>query len=121
MLTFGTVLALRTFETPSSGDGSIFVPSVVGELVQAKAKGTTNILIAGIGGKGHDGADLTDSIMLASLGADANQVTLLSIPRDLYIAYPGGKSAGRINSLYDLGIRDKVGIQYLADKVSEIT
>lgn len=59
--------------------------------------------------------------MLASLNNDDKRVTLLSIPRDLYVAYPLEKGAGKINSLYELGINNKVGIKYLADKVSEIT
>lgn len=111
----------KAFESNSQNGSESFKPPLVDEIFSKKVKGTTNILITGIGWKGHEGADLTDSIMLASLNEDTKQVTLLSIPRDLYIAYPGGKGAGRINSLYDLWKRDKVGIQYLADKVSEIT
>lgn len=111
----------KAFESNSQNGSESFKPPLVEEIFSQKAKGTTNILITGIGWKGHEGADLTDSIMLASLNEDTKHVTLLSIPRDLYIAYPGWKGAGRINSLYDLWKRDKVGIQYLADKVSEIT
>lgn len=95
--------------------------SFVAEFMNKKVVGTTNILIAGIGGKGHDGSDLTDSIMLASLDGERKTVTLLSIPRDLYVAYPEKKWAWRINSLYDIGRRNEVGIKYLSDKVSEIT
>lgn len=98
-----------------------FQPFFDKTILSLKKEGTTNILIAGIGGKGHDGSELTDSIMLASLNGDDKKVTLLSIPRDLYIAYPGGKWAGKINSLYAIGKSDKVGVKYLADKVSEIT
>lgn len=87
----------------------------------AKLEGTYNLLIAGIGGKWHEGADLTDSLMLASLDATKKRVTLLSLPRDLYVAYPLNKWTGRINSLYDLGKRNNVGVTYLAQKVSEIT
>jgi LCP family protein required for cell wall assembly len=87
-----------------------------------KIKGTTNILVAGIGGKGHDGSELTDSLMLASINADDGFVTLLSIPRDLFVAYPkdiGG--AGRINSLYGLGRSHGKWVNILAEKISEIT
>ncbi|GAB0174438.1 MAG: hypothetical protein HHAS10_03170 [Candidatus Altimarinota bacterium] len=104
-----------------NGSENVNLPSLVEEFTTQKIEGTVNILIAGIGGKGHDGSDLTDSIILASLDSERKQVTLLSIPRDLYVSYPEKLGAGRINSLYDLGKRKNVGIQYLASKVSEIT
>ncbi len=115
-------LALRAFGWNEKYGSETFTPrTIVEEFITQKVKGTTNILIAWIWGKWHDGSDLTDSIMLASLDEEKNTVTLLSIPRDLYVAYPNGKWSGRINSLYDVGKRNKVGITYLADKVSEIT
>ncbi len=48
-----------------------------------------NILLMGIGGSGHDGALLTDTIMLASIKLSTNEITLISIPRDLYIKIHG--------------------------------
>ncbi len=115
-------LTLRAFRWNEKYGSETFTPrTIVEEFITQKVKGTTNILIAWIWGRWHDWSDLTDSIMLASLDSEKNTVTLLSIPRDLYIAYPNGKWSGRINSLYDLGKRDKVGITNLADKVSEIT
>ena len=48
-----------------------------------------NILLLGIGGKGHDGAYLTDTIMLASIQPSTKKVFLLSIPRDLVVPVEG--------------------------------
>jgi LCP family protein required for cell wall assembly len=104
-----------------NGSEHVDLPSLVEEFATQKVEGTVNILIAGIGWKWHDGSDLTDSIMLASLDGERKEVTLLSIPRDLYVAYPEKLWAWRINALYDLWKRRNVGIQYLAAKVSEIT
>ncbi len=42
-----------------------------------------NILLLGMGGKGHDGAYLTDTMMLASLKPSTKEVALISFPRDL--------------------------------------
>jgi len=42
-----------------------------------------NILILGIGGAGHDGPELTDTVILASLKPSTGKVALLSVPRDL--------------------------------------
>lgn len=59
--------------------------------------------------------------MLASLDEDKQTVTLLSIPRDLYVNYGTGSYAGKINALYQIGLSRKEGISLLAAKVSEIT
>lgn len=48
-----------------------------------------NFLLLGIGGSGHDGPDLTDTIMLASIRPSDGKVGMLSIPRDLSVDIPG--------------------------------
>jgi len=48
-----------------------------------------NILLLGMGGEGHDGAYLTDTIILASLKPSTREVALVSIPRDLYVPIEG--------------------------------
>lgn len=84
-------------------------------------KWVTNILIVGIGGAGHQAGELADSIMLASLDEDKKTVTMISIPRDLYVSYGTGEWAGKINALYPIGLGQKVWISLLANKVSEVT
>jgi LCP family protein required for cell wall assembly len=44
-----------------------------------------NILLLGVSGKGHDGAFLTDTIILAGLKPSTGQVAMVSIPRDLSV------------------------------------
>ena len=60
----------------------------------------TNILLLGIGGEGHAGGNLADSIMIASIQGD--EAVLLSIPRDLYIDIHGIRT-GRINAAHAIG------------------
>lgn len=48
-----------------------------------------NILLLGIGGEGHDGGQLSDTMILASLKPSTKQLSLLSIPRDLAVEIPG--------------------------------
>lgn len=48
-----------------------------------------NILLLGMGGPGHDGPFLTDTIIVASIKPSTNQVALTSIPRDLEVSIPG--------------------------------
>lgn len=47
-----------------------------------------NLLLLGMGGVGHDGPFLTDTILLASLKPSTGKLTLLSIPRDLLVNIP---------------------------------
>src|SRR3989344_5610691 len=61
--------------------------------------GRTNVLLLGIGGMGHEGPDLTDTIILASVDKDAKDVVLISIPRDLWVP----NLAAKINSAYAYG------------------
>lgn len=58
--------------------------------------------------------------MLANLNYDTKTVTLLSIPRDTYVAY-SSNTAGKINALYQIGKNQNQGVNLLAKKVSEIT
>lgn len=58
-------------------------------------KNRLNILILGIGGAGHEGSNLTDSILIASVDLEKKRVGLVSIPRDL--AYPLG--SGRFEKI----------------------
>ena len=58
-----------------------------------------NILLLGIGGPGHDGANLTDTILLASVDPITDKTVLLSIPRDLWVHIPGFGTQ-KINAAY---------------------
>lgn len=66
-----------------------------GTTVLPSEKNRLNILILGIGGAGHEGSNLTDSIVLASVDLEKKRVGLVSIPRDL--AYPLG--SGRFEKI----------------------
>ena len=52
-----------------------------------------NVLLLGYGGAGHDGAFLTDSLIVASLEPRSGVVTLISVPRDLWVTVPKTKYA----------------------------
>jgi len=61
-----------------------------------------NILLLGMGGQGHDGEYLTDTIILVSYKPSLNSFAIFSIPRDLYVPIKG---AGwqKINYAYAFG------------------
>jgi len=47
-----------------------------------------NFLLLGIGGAGHDGPMLTDTIIFASYKPSTNDIGMLSIPRDMAVPIP---------------------------------
>jgi len=59
----------------------------------------TNILILGIGGAGHQGPELTDTIIFASLSENSKRPILISVPRDIWIE----SLSAKINSVYFYG------------------
>jgi LCP family protein required for cell wall assembly len=67
--------------------------------LQGEEQDRINILLLGNGGAGHDGANLTDTIMLASIKPSTKKVALMSIPRDLLIPLPG-YGMSKINNAY---------------------
>ncbi len=56
--------------------------------LQGEQDDRINILLLGMGGEGHEGPFLTDTIMVASVKPAENKVALLSIPRDLLVPLP---------------------------------
>lgn len=74
----------------------------LGSDLKTDENGYTNIILLGDGGHVRDGADLIDTIIVASIDFENKSVSLLSIPRDYYLRYiPDEEFAGRkINELY---------------------
>jgi anionic cell wall polymer biosynthesis LytR-Cps2A-Psr (LCP) family protein len=62
---------------------------------------TLNILLLGYGGAGHQGGMLTDVIQIVHFNFETGKIALISIPRDLWVALPNGKS-DKINAAYVL-------------------
>lgn len=66
------------------------IRSILGadDMLGGRDEDRVNFLLMGIGGAGHDGALLTDTMMIASIKLSTNQASLISIPRDLLIKIP---------------------------------
>ncbi|MDD4289758.1 MAG: LCP family protein [Patescibacteria group bacterium] len=73
----------------------------------------TNVLILGMGGEGHDGPLLTDTIILLSYNYSNNEIFMTSIPRDLIVKTENGMYK-KINHLYSIGEANKKdgGLEY---------
>lgn len=64
-----------------------------------------NFLILGYGGGNHDGAYLTDTMMVAHIDTKTKKIVLVSIPRDIWVKIPTKSGADfhtKINSVYQL-------------------
>lgn len=67
--------------------------------------GRTNILLLGVGGGSHAGADLTDTILVVSLNTKKKKTAMISVPRDLW----SDTLKDKVNSAYHYGEEKKAG------------
>lgn len=77
--------------------------------LKGEKNGRINILLLGIGGGNHEGSELTDTIIIASINTKEHELALLSIPRDLYVPIVGYNTWRKINTANALGEFDKGG------------
>jgi len=82
-----------------------------------------NVLLLAVGGEGHKGEELADTIMIASIRPSDKAVGLLSIPRDLYVQVPGEEYYSKINAVHAYGEAKKKdnGPALLKEKIEEVT
>ncbi len=83
---------------------------VVTEKIINKPKPTFTVALLGYGGGQHEGAYLTDTIIVAHLNYDTKKALLVSVPRDLWVKLPtksGKPFAAKINTVYQLQLFPK--------------
>ena len=68
--------------------------------LKGEKDGRINILLVGMGGEGHKGKDLTDTIMIVSINPKTYQIAMLSIPRDLFVKVEDKNYSTKINAVY---------------------
>ena len=116
----------------TGGHGGIFDLLTLAEPsyapLKTDANGRTNILAFGTSGYNmegdegngtHDGAQLTDSIMVISFNQDTKDVVMLSLPRDLK-ASPTCTATGKINEIYWCNGGGKNDLQSEAEAASAL-
>jgi polyisoprenyl-teichoic acid--peptidoglycan teichoic acid transferase len=81
------------------GTAAALQANVKPELLKGEGDGRINVLLLGKGGGNHDGPDLTDTILIASIDPVNKVAQLVSIPRDLWVTVPGYGST-KINAVY---------------------
>ncbi len=85
-----------------------------------------NVLVMGYGGGSHQGANLTDSLIVMSLLPQSHHTTLVSVPRDLWVQIPAGSGQyHKINATYEFasnnGQDPVAGGNAAAQKVALVT
>lgn len=107
IIAIGLIFAGRVLISSQNGTGWLsgglfgklkhLMPSVDKQL-KGEEEDRINILLLGIGGEGHDGPYLTDTMMLASIKPSTKQVSLVSIPRDLVAPVSNWQKINSINA-----------------------
>ncbi|HJM04321.1 MAG TPA: LCP family protein [Candidatus Saccharimonadaceae bacterium] len=131
-LAAGGYLAYRVFIAGNNVfEGNIF-DIVQSQPLKEDENGRSNFLIFGTAedseGGTHEGGNLTDSIMVASVNQTTKDAYLISIPRDLWVDYNRTDCLvgfrGKINAVYFCGSNDgqdeKAGAEALRAKAGEI-
>ncbi len=83
------------------------------------SEGRVNVLLLGIAGGTHEGALLTDSIIVASYNVRTRQAMLISVPRDLWL----DSIHEKVNAAYEVGLSNKNGgngLKFAEDKIDDI-
>lgn len=105
----GSYLGLKLFDKPK------IVTPVVSQETNTNSEpvqmtdNSLNVLFLGYGGEGHSGGGLSDVLLLAHIDTDNKKVSLISIPRDLWVEIPirSDKSEYfKINEAHAIGMSD---------------
>lgn len=97
------------------------ISGVLSKELEKDDRGHTNILLLGVGGEAHEGKDLTDTIMVASLDHAEKSIGLLSLPRDFYVETMLGGT--RVNRLYEKGKltwNSLRGLEFAREEIADI-
>jgi len=86
----------------STGTAAALKVNVNPDLLKGEGSGRVNILLLGRGGGNHDGPDLTDTMMLASVDPINHTSTLMSLPRDLWVNVPN-QGVMKLNAAWETG------------------
>lgn len=93
------------------------------EAPEKQEKDITYILLTGRWGWNHDAPELTDTLIIAGINPQNQSITMLSLPRDLYVNYTWTGRKWKINALYEhhLSQWKDYAINKLKEKLSEVT
>jgi LCP family protein required for cell wall assembly len=85
--------------------------------LHGEGDGRVNIMLLGKGGPGHDGPDLTDTLLIASIDPVSKDAALLSIPRDMWVKT--GNSSMKINAVYAIAKQNVLAKKRYANQAED--
>jgi LCP family protein required for cell wall assembly len=80
------------------GSAAALQDNVKPALLKGEGDGRINILLLGRGGDGHEGPDLTDTLLVVSIDPVNKTANMVSIPRDLWVNAGGTNT--KINAVF---------------------
>lgn len=96
----------------------------VNSKLDGEEEGRINVLLLGMRGENVAGGGLlADTIMIISIKPEQKKVSLVSVPRDLFVTVPESSSRQKINAVYHYGEEKKKGsggIKDMKQVISEI-
>lgn len=114
------------------GNATALQDNVSPDQLRGEGDGRINVLLLGRGGEGHDGADLTDTILVASIDPVNKTAGIVSIPRDLWVTV-SGQGSTKVNAVFanaknkalktdkDKAKAEAAGVEALKKTVSEVS
>ncbi len=115
------------------GQAAAFSKEIDPNSLNGEGDGRVNVLLMGKGGPEHEGGELTDSIMIASIDPINDGVVLVSLPRDMWVkpkdlwpmkinaVYSSAKSQALYKNPKDEKGAEKAGIDAIENTVEEYT
>ncbi|MBT3349364.1 LCP family protein [bacterium] len=122
MLLLGVVFWLGTAAVQSGVFGEKAERALSFNPLLTDGHGHTNILLLGVAGEAEEGGNLTDSIMVVSINPEVPSISMLSLPRDLFVSSQIGDR--KINEIYASARYhhgDQKGLEIIEDAVSSFT
>ena len=114
-------IAFLAKDTVSSWFKPMSVIANVSASTLKETDGRTNILVLGSDKRSNDNrtGELTDTILVASIGKLDKDIVLISLPRDLWVKNSKGYSS-KINAVYASEKTDEEGIKELRGVIEEV-
>lgn len=112
------IRAQHAVDSAMDGKGGAAIDILIPRPLTGEETGRVNLLLVGnsFDDAGHDGAALTDSIIVASMELSTRHVALISIPRDLWVEYGGDQM--KINAVFPVAASGSAGASGLGDSTA---
>lgn len=98
-----SIFTKEDFEQDASGADTIEAVDWGEAKVATQVDGVVNILLVGQDARKEGQHERSDSMIILSINKNTEQMTMISVMRDLYVQIPGDYSDNRINAAYAFG------------------